>query len=436
MPEVSRGIFGGTVAEAAGDTPMASLTDAEVKNAKPGEKPRKLADGEGLYLLVNPNGSKLWRQKYRYGGREQLLSHGAYPHVGLAAAREACRRAKEQIRTGKSPSLEKRRAEVAKEAAAVNTFKAVAEHYLELQRTTARGRGGARGLSDASYEKAAWFLKLIDPRLAARPVAEIEPWEVLEALKKVQAGGRDETTKRVRSFMTRVFGHASALGLRSAGNPARELEGIFTAPATKHHAAITDPKQVGELLRDIEEYRGQPTTKHALRLAPHVFVRPGELRSAEWSEIDLEGAVWSIPAHRTKMRRAHSVPLSVQAVGILRELHEVTGTGRYLFPALHTTLKPISENTLNVALRRLGYGKDEMTSHGFRATASTLLNESGKWSQDAIERALAHKDSDATRAAYHRGVHWEERVRMAQWWSDNLDTLRSGAEVIQLPKRA
>ena len=199
-----------------------------------------------------------------------------------------------------------------------------------------------------------------------------------------------------------------------------------------HHAAIIEPKAVGALLRAIEGYEGNATTKLALRLAPHVFVRPGELRHAEWAEIDFDAAVWRIPAAKMKMRQEHAVPLSSQAIAILKEGEAVRGHSKYVFPALRTWLRPMSENTLNAALRRLGYGADEMPSHGFRSTASTLLNESGKWSSDAIERALAHKDSDNVRAAYHRGTHWDERVKMAQWWSDYLDQLRDGGEVIPL----
>jgi integrase len=225
------------------------------------------------------------------------------------------------------------------------------------------------------------------------------------------------------------YGVATA---RAKRNIAADLRGALTAPKAKHHAAIIDPQGVGALLRAIEGYNGFPTTLWALKLAPHVFVRPGELRMAEWTEIDLDGAVWRIPGSRMKMNREHVVPLSTQSVAILKQAQELTGSGRYAFPSIRTPLRPMSENTLNAALRRLGYSGDEMTSHGFRSTASTLLNESGKWSADAIERALAHSDTDAVRAAYHRGAHWQERVQMAQWWSNYLDMLRQGAQVIHL----
>ncbi len=217
------------------------------------------------------------------------------------------------------------------------------------------------------------------------------------------------------AFASRVFRYAVAT-TRAKRNIAADLQGALTAPKVKHHAAIVDPKGVGALLRAIDGFEGQPVTLWALRLAPHVFVRPGELRQAEWSEIDLDAAIWRIPGRRMKMKREHVVPLSTQAVAILTEARGLTGSGRFVFPGQRTPKRPMSENTLNAALRRLGYGADEMTSHGFRSTASTLLNESGKWSVDAIERALAHGDTDGVRAAYHRGAHWQERVQMAQWW--------------------
>jgi integrase len=223
---------------------------------------------------------------------------------------------------------------------------------------------------------------------------------------------------------------------RAKRDVAADLKGALTAPKVKHHSAIIDPKGVGERMRAIDGFDGHPTTMWALRLAPHVFVRPGELRNAEWAEIELDAAVWRIPAARMKMRREHVVPLSTQAIAILKEAQKLTGSGRLVFPSIRTPLRPMSENTLNAALRRLGYGGDEMTSHGFRSTASTLLNESGKWSTDAIERALAHGDADSVRAAYHRGAHWDERVKMAQWWSDYLDGLREGGKVVGFPRTA
>jgi integrase len=208
------------------------------------------------------------------------------------------------------------------------------------------------------------------------------------------------------------------------------LRGALTAPTVIHYGAITDAKKAGELLRAIDDYEGSGITKLALQIAPHVFVRPGELRHAEWSEIDLDGALWIIPACKMKSRKTHHAPLSRQAVALFREVQAITGPSGYVFPSVRTRTRPMSENTINAGLRRLGYATDEMTAHGFRAMASTLLNESGKWNPDAIERALAHGDTDKVRAAYHRGAHWKERVDMAKWWSDYLDTLRRGAEIV------
>jgi integrase len=232
-----------------------------------------------------------------------------------------------------------------------------------------------------------------------------------------------------------VFRYAVATA-RLASDPTRDLRGALTSPTVTHYGAITEASRVGELLRAIDGYEGQGFTRLAMQIAPHVFVRPGELRHADWSEIDLEGALWIIPAEKTKMRKAHHVPLSRQAVVLFREMQATTGPTGYVFPSIRTRTRPMSENTINAGLRRLGYASDEMTAHGFRAMASTLLNESGKWHPDAIERALAHGDEDRVRAAYHRGAHWKERVAMAQWWSDYLDTLRKGADVVPFPDRA
>lgn len=309
---------------------------------------------------------------------------------------------------------------------AANTFGAIAEELIAKRER--------EGLKEITTGKARWLLSLLAPELGKRPIAEIEPFELLAVLKKIEGSGRLETAKRLLAFAGRVFRYAVATA-RAKWNVAADLQGALIAPRVKSHATIVDPAAVGGLLRAIDGFAGQPVTMWALRLAPHVFVRPGELRQAEWTEFDLDGAVWRIPAHRMKMKREHVVPLSRQAVAILNEARGLTGNGKFVFPGQRTPRRPMSENTLNAALRRLGYGTEEMTSHGFRSTASTLLNESGKWSADAIERALAHGDSDAVRGGYHRGAHWQERIRMAQWWSDYLDSLREGGRVIPLTRK-
>jgi integrase len=399
------------------------LSDTSVKAAKPAARQYKLSDERGLFLLVSPSGGKLWRLKYRFAGKEQVLALGRYPDVGLRDARDRRDAARKMIAEGKSPSAEKKRAAVAAAISAANTFQSVAVEVIEK----ARHEGKASG----TLAKAEWFLALLEPALGARPIAEIEAYELLAVLKKVEAAGHHETARRLLAFSGRVYRYAVAT-TRARSNPAADLRGALVAPKTKHHAAILDPAELGGLLRAIDGFQGQPATKLALRLAPHVFVRPGELRKAEWTEFDLAASIWRIPAAKMKMDREHVVPLSRQAVAILTEAQLLTGASPYIFPSVRSLHRPLSENTVNAALRRMGYTTDEMTGHGFRSTASTLLNESGKWSVDAIERALAHKDTDHVRAAYHRGTHWQERVKMAQWWSDYLDTLRSGAEIVPL----
>jgi len=272
------------------------------------------------------------------------------------------------------------------------------------------------------------------PSLGHRAVDSIEPHELLAVLKRQEGNGNFETAKRTRAFASRVFRYAVATA-RAKADPAALLLGAVAAPKPKHLAAIIEPKRAGELLRAIDSYGGQPVTRLALALSPHVFVRPGELRQAEWTEIDFDLAIWRIPTSRMKKRREHVVPLSRQSLEILTQIRSLTGGRHFVFPALGKPDKPMSENTATAALRRMGFAADEMTAHGFRAMASTLLNESGKWSPDAIERALAHNDNDQVRAAYHRGAHWAERVAKAHWWSDHLDSLREGASVLPFPNR-
>jgi integrase len=299
----------------------------------------------------------------------------------------------------------------------------VAKAYIE--------KNARDGLAEATVCKRKWFLSLLEKAIGHRPISEIEPFAILDAVRPYEAAKNDEKAHRTLQFVGQVFRYAIANQL-APSDPTRDLRGALASRKPKHHAAILEPKRVGELLRAIDGYEGQPVTRIAMQLSPYVFVRPGELRRAEWAEIDLEAAVWRIPGSKMKGRQEHAVPLSKQAVALLREAGALTAGGRYVFPSIRTPADPMSENTVNAGLRRLGYTGDEMTAHGFRSTASTLLNESGKWSPDAIERALAHKDKDAVRAAYHRGAHWGERVEMAQWWADYLDTLRSGAEIVPI----
>jgi integrase len=392
------------------------LSDTAIKAAKPAASDYKLFDEKGLFLLVTRGGGKLWRFKYRFVGKEQLLVLGKYPDVGLKEARARRDAARKALADGQNPAVEKKKAAVAAAISAANTFKAVAKELID--------KGEREGRAPPTLAKARWFLSLLEPGIGSRPIAEIEAYELLGVLKPIEAAGHHETASRMLAFAGRVFRYGVAT-TRCRSNPAADLRGALISPKVKHHAAILDPEALGGLLRAIDGFQGQPATKLALRLSPHVFVRPGELRRAEWSELDLKSAIWRIPGVRMKMRREHVVPLSRQAVGILKEAKLLSGSARYVFPSIRSLHRPMSENTINAALRRLGYGADEMTGHGFRSTASTLLNESGIWNSDAIERALAHKDSDQVRAAYHRGAHWDERIRMSQWWSDFLDKLKT-----------
>lgn len=408
-----------------------ALSDTKIRALKSGPKPFKVADERGLFLHVQPGGGRLWRVKFRIDGLdskgkfkkvEKLLSLGAYPDVSLKRARELRDEARAKHAAGFDPAFEKQKAKAAARISAENSFSKVAEMLLEKQER--------EGLSEATLVKRRWFIKLIFPALGKRPISEIQPLDVLLALRPIEKRGRHESAKRALNFIGQVFRYAVASQMVSA-DPARDLRGALTTPKVKHHAAILDAERVGELLRAIDGYEGQPITRWALQLSALLFVRPGELRQAEWTEIDAMKAVWRIPALKMKGRVEHQVPLSVQALGILTEVRGLTGRGKYVFPSIRSPANPMSENTINAALRRLGYSGDEMTAHGFRSMASTLLNESGKWHPDAIERALAHKDVDSVRAAYARGAFWRERIEMAQWWSDYLDDLKDEGKVLR-----
>jgi integrase len=406
----------------AGDIAMA-LTDIAIRNAKPREREYKLADGRGLYLLVTPSGGRLWRLKYRLHGVEKKLALGRYPDISLGEARKLRDAAREAVGSGNDPGTVRRRERIAAKFAMGVTFGDVASEYIE--------KAEREGRAPATITKLRWMREWLLSSIGRRPVNQIEAHEILAVLKRQEANGNLETAKRTRAFASRVFRYAVATA-RAKNDPAALLLGAVAAPKVQHLAAIIDVKRAGELLRAIDNYTGQPATQLALALLPHVFVRPGELRQANWSEFDFDATIWRIPAARMKKRREHVVPLSIQALAILQKASDLTGGEGFVFPALGKHNRPLSENTITAALRRMGFSADEMTAHGFRAMASTLLNESGKWQPDAIERALAHRDADQVRAAYHRGVHWNERVAMAQWWSNYLDVMRKGGDIIRL----
>lgn len=406
------------------------LRDAEIRAIRAIASSVKKADGKGLYLEAFPNGSKLWRFKYRFGGKEKRLALGSYPEVSLADARKRRDEARSTIADGIDPGLERKRQKAIAKLSAANTFESIATEYIDRKMA-------GEGRAETTLVKARWFLDLLRPAIGAMAIADVDPQMLLAALKKLEAKGNYESAKKCRSFASRVFRYGVATG-RCKADPAALLQGALITPKAQHYAAILEAAKLGELLRAIEAFSGSAITRSALQIAPHVFVRPGELRHAEWTEFDLEDAIWRISAGKMKARRAHAVPLSKQVIELLRSLQPLTGSGRYVFPSAYGGSRPMSENTLNASFRRMGFGKEEITAHGLRATASTLLNESGKWNPDAIERALSHGHSDAVRGAYHRGQHWEERVRMAQWWSDHLDELRNSIGVLPFPssKRA
>jgi integrase len=390
------------------------LTVTEIRHAKPKEKPYKLSDQRGLYLLITPSGSRLWRQKYRVQGREKLLAHGAYPDVSLEDARAHREAARKLLSQGVDPGT----AKADREEATAVTFGAVAAEWLEKQ---------SKKLTPVTLAKARWMLDdYLLPVLKSRPIASITAPDLLRELRKVEAKGAHDTAHRVRQRASQVFRYAIAAGIGGCDrDPTQDLRGALAPMVTKHHAAITEPRAVGALLRAIDGYSGQPAVAFALKLAPHVFVRPGELRAAEWCEFDLAAKVWRIPAARMKLKREHLVPLSAQVVKLLQELQPITGRARFAFPALSKTDRPISENTLNAALRRMGYDtKTEMTAHGFRSLASTLLNERGI-APDLIELQLAHTEQNKVRAAYNRAERLKERTKLMQEWSNHLDKLKA-----------
>lgn len=392
------------------------LKDLEIRALKPKARPYKRTDERGLYLEVRPNGSKLWRFSYSLLGKQKRIAFGAYPEISLAEARRRRDEARVKVHDGIDLAIVRRQEKLAARYAAANTFGEIAKEYIDKM--------VAEGRADTTTTKANWLLEQLAP-LATLPVTEVKPVVALAALKRIEAKGKHETARRCRSFASRVFRYAVATG-RGESDPTAVLRGALITPKVKHHSAMLCPEAVGELLRAIDAYSGHMITRIALQVSPHVMARPGELRQAIWSEFDLEKAVWKVPAERMKMRRPHAVPLSRQVVALLEQLFGLTGPDGFVFPAFHTSRRPLSENTINQAFRRMGYAVGEVTAHGLRTTASTLLNESGKWTPDAIERSLAHADANVIRGTYNRGVYWDERVAMHQWWSDHLDELRAG----------
>lgn len=397
-----------------------ALTNVAVQGAKPKAKRYILKDERGLYLEVAPSGGKWWRLRYWLAGRENRLSLGTFPEVSLAQARERRDEARKLLAQGIDPSAAKK--ERAEAQAGGETFEAVASEWFERFRKKWTAPHAGRILTR--------LRKDVFPFIGSRPIHEINAPELLTVMRRIEARGAIETAHRALQNCGQVFRYAVACG-KAERDPSGDLRGALTPTKEKHHPSITDPKELGELLRTIDAYQGSHVVRCALRLAPLLFVRPGELRHAEWSEVDLEAAEWRIPAEKMKMRTQHIVPLSRQAVAVLRELHPLTGKGKYVFPGVRSSAKPMSENTVNAALRYMGYSTDQVTGHGFRSTATTLLNEQG-WNPDAIERQLSHAERNKVRAAYNFAEFLPERRRMMQAWADFLDGLRQGGKVIPI----
>ncbi len=394
------------------------LTDAKIKGLRPASTLFRVLDEKGLCIEVPPSGALRWRMRYRFGQREQMLSLGTYPEVSLKQARARRDEIRQQIAAGIDPSAARKVAKAT--LAGEGSFEAVALEWFHQFRP---------GWADAHAQRILRRLGAdLFPWIGKQPIGKLEAPEVLACLRRIQARGALESAHRALQTCSQIFRYAVATG-RALRDPAADLRGALPSVKVQHFAAITDPKGIGTLLRDLDDYEGHFTTRCALRLAPLLFVRPGELRQAEWSEFDLDAAEWRIPAGKMKMRQEHIVPLATQALAILQELRALTGKGRYLFPGLRTADRPMSENTVNAALRRLGYDQTQMTGHGFRSIASTLLNEMG-WHRDAIERQLAHSEKDGVRAAYNRAEHLPERRKMMQAWSDYLDGLKQGGKVV------
>ncbi|MDL2259449.1 tyrosine-type recombinase/integrase [Deltaproteobacteria bacterium OttesenSCG-928-K17] len=394
------------------------LSDVFLKKIKSDSPQKRFSDGGGLFIQLSPNGAKLWRMAYRFGGKQKLLSFGAYPAVSLKRARQLRDEAKELLAAGIDPGVHKKALKAATELKYQNSFEVVAREWFE--KNTHRW-----ALSNSSKVIARLENDLF-PLIGSIPVADLKAPDILKAVQRIAGRGALDTAHRALQNCSQILRYAIATG-RAEQDVASFLRGALPSAKGSHYPTITDPRKIGALLRAIDGYEGCFPVACALKLMPLVFVRPGELRMAEWSEFDFEAKEWRIPDHRMKMNEQHIVPLAHQTLALLEALKPYTGHGRYLFPSVRTDQRPMSDNTINAALRRLGYAKEEMTGHGFRAMASTLLNEQG-WNRDAIERQLAHGERNPIRAAYNYAEFLPERRKMMQSWADYLDGLRESAK--------
>lgn len=395
--------------------PPMPLTDAAIRRAKPSDKPRKITDGGGLYLYLTPTGARSWRWKYRIAGKEKLLSIGLYPDVSLARAREARDEARRLLARGVDPGAQKKAAALAHSALGSDSFETIANEWLATR----------PWVPNYAEKVEAWMKNDVFPWLGSRPVADLTAPDFLRVARRIEERGAIESAHRIMQNCGQIMRYAIATG-RAERNPVADLRGALAPAPENHYAAVTEPADVAALLRAMYGYSGTLIVRMALRLAPLVFLRPGELRQAEWAEFDLENRIWTIPEGRMKRRRPHIVPLSSQAVAILEEIKPLTGRTRYVFHSARSKDRPMSENALTAAFRRMGYEQGTVTGHGFRATARTILDEVLKFRPDIIEHQLSHKVKDPDGRAYNRTKHLDERARMMQEWADYLDRLRDG----------
>jgi integrase len=400
------------------------LSNTRIVKLKPRDRAYKESDEKGLYLYITPSGGKLWRMKYRFGGKEKTLSFGKYPEITLKQARDKRDEARSTLANGVDPGELKKQQKRSLVGFSDSSFEAVTREWFSKFSVNWSPMYSGRLISK--------FEKNVFPWIGAMDCNDITPPTLLSVLRRIEHRGAVETAHRTKQSCGQVFRYAIATG-RCERDPSADLKGALPPVKKTHFATITDAKGIGALLRVIDTYEGHHPTRCALKLAPLVFVRPGELRHAEWSEINFEESEWRIPAEKMKMNAVHIVPLSTQSIAVLQDIYPLTGKGKYIFPSIRSSQRAMSENTVNAALRRLGYDKTEMTGHGFRAMASTLLNEQG-WNKDAIERQLAHAERDGVRASYNYAEYLPERKKMMQEWADYLDKLKTGAEIIPMNK--
>lgn len=400
-----------------------ALTDTKIRQSKPKDKIYRLSDEKGLYLEINPNGSKYWRHKYRFGGKEKRLAYGVYPEITLKQARAKRDDARKLLDNGTDPSAVRRAQKAAQMESGANSFEVIAREWFAKEQSN---------WSPAHVKKQLWLLENnLFPYIGKDAISNITPPTLLAALRRIESRGALETTRRAKQVSSQVFRYAVATG-RAERDPSADLKGALKTPKTRHFSAITDPKEVGQLLNMIDAYEGTATVKAALQLAPLVFVRPGELRHMEWQEINFDYAEWRLPAEKMKMNQPHIVPLSCQAVDILQEQHLLTGKWQYVFPSERSKKRAMSENAINAALRRMGISKEEMTAHGFRAMARTLLDEELGFAHHLIEHQLAHEVRDPLGRAYNRTKHLPQRREMMQKWANYLDLLKHQAKTANI----